>query len=249
MPETTTQLDINEDLEAMYEAGAHYGQSKSRRHPSTIPYIYGTKNKMEIFDLEKTKEALAEAEEYVKELGRKGKKLLFVTSKPEANKTIREAAESVDQPYVTGRWIGGTLTNFKNIRGRIEKLRELRKKRESGELEKYTKKEQLLLEREIERLERKFGGIEDMSQFPGALFIVDTKEEQIAVDEATQVDVSIVGLCNTDCNIDEIDYPVPANDTTKASIEYFVNRIVEAYREGQKEFTPVEDEDETEESE
>lgn len=240
MPNTATKskTSVDSDIQEMFEVGAHYGQSKSRRHPSTIPFIYGMKNRKEIFDLEKTKEALDNALAFVEELGASGKQLLFVTSKHEANEVLRKGAESIDQPFVTGRWIGGTLTNFKNIRGRIEKLQELRKKQESGELEKYTKKEQLLLDREIDRLENKFGGIESMESFPGALFIIDTKEEEIAVAEAQQNDIPIIGVCSTDCNIDIIEYPIPANDAQRASVAYFVEKVVAAYEEGRKKHQP-----------
>jgi len=229
--------ELSKDVKKMYEAGAHYGHSRRRRHPSVIPYIYGTKNKMEIIDLQKTKEALDKALAFVKELGKSGKQLLFVTSKHEANAAIKEGAKRIDQPYVTDRWIGGTLTNFDNIRGRIDTLHDLEEKRDSGELEKYTKKEQLLQEREIGRLREKFGGIETMDTKPAAMFIIDTNEEEIAVSEATQNNIPIVGLCNTDCNIDEVAYPIPANDSNRASIKYFTERIVDVYEDGRREFT------------
>jgi small subunit ribosomal protein S2 len=133
---------------------------------------------------------------------------------------------------VTGRWIGGTFTNFDNIRGRIRHLDELEEKRASGELEKYTKKEQLLFEREIDRLIEKFGGIRDMTKIPAAIVVVDSKEEQIAVDEAHHADVPIVSLLNVDCDVNQIDYPIVANDGRADSIRYFLQLLRDAYARG-----------------
>lgn len=238
MPQATAlqkakKAEVEPDmLEEMFEAGAHYGLSRSRRHPATMDYIYGLKDGIEIIDLEKTKALLEEAEDFAEELGEEGEQMLWVTSKNEANRIVRTLAESIDQPYVTGRWIGGTLTNFDNITGQVEKLEELEAKRESGELEKYTKKEQLLFEREIDRLDRKFGGIRNMKEKPSALFVVDTKEEDIAVQEAVQNDIPVIGLCNVDCDINQVQYPIVANDSSHESIRLFAQRIRDAYAQG-----------------
>ncbi len=238
MPQATAlqkakKADVDPDmLEEMFDAGAHYGLSRSRRHPATMDYIYGLKNGIEIIDLEKTKTLLEEAKDFAEELGEEGEQILWVTSKSEANRIVRTLAESIDQPYVTGRWIGGTLTNFDNITGQVEKLEELEAKRESGELEKYTKKEQLLFEREINRLDRKFGGIRNMKEKPTALFIVDTEEEDIAVQEARQNDIPVIGLCNVDCDINQVQYPIVANDNSHESIRLFAQRIRDAYARG-----------------
>lgn len=218
----------------MFEAGAHYGYRKSKRHPTVSPYIYGQKNNVQIFDLEKTLEKLEEAKEFAKKIGARGKRLLFVTSKPEANQAIKTAAESVNQPYVIGRWIGGTLTNFKQIRKRVDRMQYLAQQREKGELEKYTKKEQLLFEREENKLEEKFGGIVDMDKLPGAMFIIDTEEESGALREAKARNVPVIGLCNIDCNLDKVEYPIPANDSNRKSITFFVNEIARAYEAGKK---------------
>lgn len=219
-------------LEEYFEVGAHYGLARSRRHPSTMDYIYGQKNGIEIIDLEKTKSLLDEAVAYARSLGEEGKQILWVTSKNEANRIIKHIAESLEHPYVTGRWIGGTLTNFDNIRSRVEKLEELETKKETGELEKYTKKEQVLFDREIDRLKEKFGGIRTMNDIPDAMFIVDTKAEDIALQEAQHNDVPVIGLCNVDCDINQVDYPIVANDGAQDSIRLFVQKICDAYADG-----------------
>lgn len=227
----------SETIEALFEAGVHYGYSKSRRHPSTLPYIYGNKDGVEIIDLEKTFALLERAKRFAREVGAEGGTMLFVSSKNEARDLVKKYAEVVGQPYVAGRWIGGTLTNFQNIRKRVKKLHELEEKRESGELEKYTNKEQILFEREIERLDGKFGGIRDMEDKPDAMFIIDPKEESIAVAEAKQFDIPVIALANTDCNVDEIQYPILANDASRESIDIFTKEITGAFQDGQKHAT------------
>lgn len=226
MPTTDTK-----EIKTMFEAGVHYGYRKSRRHPSSMPYIYGIKDGVEIFNLEETQKKLDEAKEYVKELVQDGKKILFVASKPEAARIVRECAESVNQPYMVGRWIGGTLTNYGQIRKRVERLQKLTLQREKGELGKYTKKEQLLLDREMRKLEDKFGGIVDMEGLPKTLFIVDANEESLAVKEARDTGVKIVALCNNDCDFGAVDYAIPGNDASRSSIEYIVGEITNAIKE------------------
>lgn len=238
MPKATAlqpaeRADVDADtIGDMFEVGAHYGLARRRRHPSTIEYIFGFKDGIEIIDLEKTQALLNDAVGFLEELGEEGQQILFVTSKPEADQTVRTLAASIEQPFVTGRWIGGTFTNFDNIRGRIRHLDELEEKRASGELEKYTKKEQLLFEREIDRLIEKFGGIRDMTKIPAAIVVVDSKEEQIAVDEAHHADVPIVSLLNVDCDVNQIDYPIVANDGRADSIRYFLQLLRDAYARG-----------------
>lgn len=221
-------------VERMFNVGAHYGYSKSKRHPSTKAFIYGAKNNTEIFDLEKTSEALKKAKVFVKEIATQGRQLLFVSSKLEAREFIKVGAESINQPYVAGRWIGGTLTNFDIIRKRVDRLIDLVSKKEKGELEKYTKKEQLLMTREAESLDEKFGGISNMKGMPGALFVIDVKKEVIAVAEAEKKGIPVVTLSSNDCDISSVEYPIPGNDSARASIEFFVSEIVEAYKSGKK---------------
>jgi small subunit ribosomal protein S2 len=163
-------------VEAMFSAGSHFGFIKSRRHPSTKPYIFGVKNNIEIFDLEKTKDALNETLSFVAELGSKGANILFISGKSEAKSAITSVAESINMPYVAGRFIGGTLSNFPEIKKRVEKLESWVSQKEKGELAKYTKKERLLIDREIEKLKKFFFGLSVMKRLLEAIFIVDSKK-------------------------------------------------------------------------
>jgi len=224
----------NNLIEAMFSAGAHYGYSKSRRHPSLKPFIYGAKNKVEIFDLEKTSLALNDAQEFITSLGEKREQILFVSGKKEIKKFIEDSANSIDTSYVAGRWIGGTLTNFPEIKKRIQKFLDLKEKKEKGELTKYTKKERLLISRDIEDLGLKFGGLVLMKDLPSAVFVVDSKQEKIAVTEAKKMGIPVISISSSDCNIEDVDYPVPGNDSSISSIKFFVSKIIEAYKDGQK---------------
>lgn len=217
-------------IEEMFKVGAHYGYAKRRRHPSVIPFIFGIKNNVEIFDLEKTNEALEEAKKFARELAEKGKMILFVSSKAEAKEAIKAAADSVQMPFVAGRWKGGTLTNFEEIRKRVIKLDDLTSKRDSGELAKYTKKERLMIDREIESLEEEFSGLNLMTRLPDALYIIDADHEEIALKEAVALSIPIISLSNSDCDYTRIDYPIPGNDSNRHSIAYFTNAIAEAYK-------------------
>ena len=220
-------------VDALFSAGAHFGFIKSRRHPSTKPFIFGVKNKIEIFDLEKTSGSLANALEFVESLGSKNAKILFVSGKNEAKQAITATAESINMPYVAGRFIGGSLTNFPEIRKRVEKLETLVSQREKGELVKYTKKERLLIDREIDKLREFFFGLSVMKNLPQALFVVDAKKEFIAVKEASMLGIPVVALCGTDNNLNEVEFPIPGNDASKASIEFFLQKIAESYKAGQ----------------
>ncbi len=228
----TTNPD-NATVEALFAVGAHFGFVKSRRHPSTKPFIYGIKNKIEIFDLEKTKESLRGALEFVETLGSKNGTILFVSGKNEAREAIVKTAESISQPYVAGRFIGGTLTNFSVIRKRVEKLETLVSQREKGELTKYTKKERLLIDRDIEKLREFFFGLSVLKNLPQAVFVVDGKKESIAVKEATKMGIPVISLSGTDNNLNDVEYPIPANDSSKMSIEFFLEQVANAYKKGQ----------------
>jgi small subunit ribosomal protein S2 len=220
-------------VDNLFAVGAHFGFVKSRRHPSHKPFIFGTKNKIEIFDLEKTKMSLDKALEFVKELGAKNAPILFVGGKSEAKEAVEKAGQSLGFPYVAGRWLGGTLTNFPEIRKRVNKLETLLSQKEKGELAKYTKKERLLIDREIDRMKIFFTGLSNLKEMPKAVFIVDTKREYSAVAEAKALKIPIISLVGSDCNLTESTYPIPGNDASKASISYFVDQIVSAYRAGQ----------------
>ena len=227
-------MSATADIQTLFEAGAHFGFARARRHPSASAYLFGTKDRTDIFDLEETTKRLAAARAFADSVAGAGKHVLFVGGKNEVISTVQEAALRVGAPYVAGRWIGGTLTNFKNIRKRIERLQKLIAERESGELEKYTKRERLLIDREIDELLVRFGGLVSMSDLPGALFVVDSRHEDTAVKEATQLGIPVIGLSSSDCDFAPIQHPIPANDTSVRSVSLIVNEIADAYAEGKK---------------
>lgn len=224
---------INEaQIDSLFKVGAHFGFSKSRRHPSMKPYIFGIKNKVEIFDLEKASELLESTKEFMRECGQSRKTILFVAGKNEARGIVEEVATSIDMPYVAGRWIGGSLTNFSEIKKRLSRLGDLTEKKEKGELGQFTKLERLHIDREITDLENTFGGLRHMDKLPDVLFAVDTKQEEIAVLEAKRLKIPVAGLMNSDCNTRDADHFVIGNDSSVASITFFLNELVDAYKEG-----------------
>jgi small subunit ribosomal protein S2 len=222
----------NPIINAMFEAGVQYGYSKRKRHPSVKDLIFGVKNRVEIWNLEKTASYLGKAKEFVSGLASEGKQIMFVAGKNEARNAAREAAMELSMPYVAGRWIGGTLTNINEIRIRINRYEKLIDEREKGELLKYTKKERLMIDREIEKLERNFKGLTPMKGIPAALVIVDPKAEHIALSEAKKAGLKTIALLNTDCNLKSVDYPVPGNDASERSIKLFIDEIAKSYKEG-----------------
>lgn len=221
-------------IDSLFEAGAHFGLLRSRRHPSAKPFIFGSKNKVEIFDLEKTQVELEKAKDFIKAKVSEGGLILMVGGKSEARKAILEGAEKVSMPYVAGRWLGGTLTNFPEIKKRIVKLEELTAQKEKGELAKYTKKERLLIDREIESLQKDFSGLASMKSAPKVLFVIDPKREAIAVAEAHRLHIPVVALASSDCNLREVEYAIPGNDASVKSIHYFVSEIVKVIEEGKR---------------
>ncbi len=221
-------------IESLFKAGAHFAYTKSRRHPSAKPFIFGVKNKVEIFDLEKTHEELEKAKAFARSIGETGGQILFVGGKSEAKEAIRNVAQSLGMPFIVGRWIGGSLTNFPEIRKRVTKLETLTAQKEKGELAKYTKKERLLIDRDIDKLQSRFSGLVPMKEMPKAMFVVDSKKEHIAIAEAKQNNIKIISLSGSDCDLSEVDYPIPANDVSMHSIAYVVGEIASAYKEGKE---------------
>lgn len=227
-------------IDRLFAAGAHFGFQKSRRHPTVSPYIYGSKEGTDIFDLEKTSELLEDAKAYLKEQGEKGKVLLFVGTKEEAMKAVKAHAEKAEMPFVVNRWIGGMLTNFSEIKKRIARLKLLTEEGESGELErKYTKKERVLIGRETDKLTFNFGGIKDMDRTPGVMLVVDPRHDSIAVQEATDMKVPVVAIMSSDCDTSKVNKPVVVNDTLTNSINLALDELTEAYLEGRKNYTPA----------
>ena len=226
---------ITTQMQELSDVGAHFGYPRARRHPTAAPFLFGTKDRVDIFDLAKTAPMLEKAEAFVRELAASGKTLLFVGGKNEVVAVLKGEAERVGQPYVAGRWIGGTLTNFKNIRQRIARMEKLIADRESGELEKkYTKKEQLLLQREVDNLDFRFGGITQMSDLPAALFVVDSRHEHTAVREAKQLKIPVIALSSSDCDFGPVTHAIPGNDTSMKSTKFVITAIANAYAEGRR---------------
>jgi len=231
MSEKTTPKTINL-VDELFKVGAHFGFVKSRRHPSAKTFIFGSKNNIEIFDLEKTRVELEKALEFIEKKGEENASILFAGGKSEARTAITGAGQALSMPYVAGRWIGGSLTNFPEIKKRIARLEELTTQRERGELGKYTKKERLLIDRDIEKLTIYFGGLSAMKFLPKAVIVIDPKKESIAVAEAKKMKIPVVALAGSDSNLHEIDYPIPGNDSSRQNIGYITNLIVEAYKKG-----------------
>lgn len=216
-------------LQPLMEAGVHFGYSRTRRHPTVTPFLYGTKGGVDIIDLEKTAPMMESAANFLSELSAAGKTVLFVGVKPEARNIVMEVAQTLKQPYVTERWIGGMLTNFPEIKRRINKLETLREDKTTGAFDKYTKKEQLLLTREMERLNKYFNGLTGLTKMPDAVVVVDSKKEHIAVAEARKVGVPVIALGNTDCSIRAITYPIIANDSSASSIRAILAILKDAF--------------------
>jgi len=229
-----TLKSSDSNFEKMLKAGVHFGYSRSRRHPKMKQFLFGIKNNVEIFNLEKTKQKLDEAKEFMKNLGKENKKIIFVGTKIESRKLIESFAKEISALYVNERWIGGTLTNFKTIKNRINYLNDLIKKKETGELEKYTKKEQLQTEKEISKLKFHFQGLQTIEDLPSALVVVDSKKERNAIMEAKKISIPVMAIMNSDCNPDDVDYSIPSNDNSKSSIEYILKELTESYKEGMK---------------
>ena len=222
------------DINTLFEAGAHFGYSRARRHPTATQYLFGTKDRTDIFDLEETTKRLDAALAFAASVAQSGKQLLMVGGKHEAVGSVKDTAERLGLPYVAGRWIGGSLTNFKNIRKRIDRLEKLMQERETGALEKYTKRERLMIDREIEELLGRFGGLVSMTELPGALFVVDSRHEAIAVKEANQLKIPVIALSSSDCDFSLVQFPIPGNDTSVRSISLVTNEVADAFRGGKR---------------
>lgn len=218
----------NLSIEDLAKVGMQYGYSKTRRHPSAKVFIDKTLNGIDTIDLKHTVKQMAEALEMLKAVQASGKAIMFVGVKPELRPLVRQTALSINEPYVTERFIGGSLTNFPQMKKRIDKLHDLLKKKEKGELSVYTKKEQLLIERDIARLDRNFGGMSTMTNLPGAIVMIDSRHEDMCLTEANLLGIPVVSLSNTDCDISKISHPIIGNDGSIASMEYFLNFIKSA---------------------
>lgn len=212
-------------LQQLLEAGCHFGHQSRRWNPVMKKYIFGERDGVHIFDLVQTKAGLDAAVELVKGLSKEKKIILFVGTKRQAQEVVKQEAVRTGMPYVVQRWLGGMLTNFPQMQKRVHKLKDLKSKRESGELKKYTKREQLLIDREIAQLEKFLGGVVDMDKLPDALFIVDTHKEEVAVREANRMGIPVIGMVDTNGDPASVDYVIPVNDDAVKSIELVVKTI------------------------
>jgi len=227
--EEETQL-----VKKMAQAGIFYGRKKSKTHPRMKSFIVANRNGVEIIDLAKTAQKLDEAKEFLKETVSRGEKILWVATQPAGAERVKAIAKEFSHPYVVNKWVGGALTNFENIRKRVNYYSSLKEKNESGELNKYTKKERASFMREMERMEYLFKGIESMSELPKVIFIVDLNVHKTALMEARIAGLKLVALVNTDADPREKGYIVPMNNSTKSSLDFVFDKIVEAMREAVK---------------
>lgn len=221
-------------LKDLLEAGAHFGHQSRRWHPKMKSYLFGVRDGIHIFDLAKTKASLEEAAAFVREITAKGEKVVFVGTKRQAQAIIKEEAKKAGMPFVDQRWLGGTITNWGEIKKRIGRLVEMKEKREKGEYKRYTKREQLLIDREIESLEKKLGGLVGLDDLPRAIFVVDIKTEETAVREAKHKGVTVVAVVDSNSNPDLVDYVIPANDDAVGAIKLIIAVIGKAAGEGRE---------------
>jgi small subunit ribosomal protein S2 len=218
-------------MKELLEAGVHFGHQTRRWNPKMKPYIFGKRNGIHIVDLQKTLQAFTEAAEFIRDLAAAGRNVLFVGTKRQAQDTVREEAVRCGMFYVNHRWLGGTMTNFKTIRRSIERFREIEQTL-SKEDTLLTKKELIQLERQRRKMERSLGGIKEMEQLPDALFVIDTVHEHIAVREANRLGIPVVAVVDTNCDPEEVDYPIPGNDDAIRAIRLFTSRIADSVLEG-----------------
>ncbi len=219
----------------MLQSGVHFGHQQSRRHPKMNPYLYATRGGVSIINLEKTKVALTQAAGFVRDVVASGNVVLFVGTKRQARDIVMQAAQRAGMPYVVDRWIGGLFTNFQHVKQLISKLASLKEQRAAGQLTKYTKKEQLEFEREIQRLEKLVGGLGSLDRLPGAIMAVDVKQEKTSLREAKLMKVPVIAMCDSNVNPAGIEYCIPANDDATKSIAYIMEVMVEAVQAGREE--------------
>lgn len=223
-------------LMELLQAGVHFGHQTSKWHPKMKKYLFGSRNGVHIINLEETQKGLEKAMAYVKSVTQRGGVVLFVGTKKQAVHHVEKAAISCEMPYVTNRWLGGTMTNFSIIAQQIRKFKDLKKKQERGELAKYTKLEQLRFSEEIEELDESIGGIQELTRIPEAILIFDIRKDKTALEEATRRSVKVVAVCDSNVNPNDVDYVIPANDDAVKSIELIATAMAQACKEGHDEW-------------
>ena len=222
------------ELKRLFETGAHFAQVKSRRHPSMKPFVIGTKGRQEIIDLTQTAKQLEAAKAVLSLLAKEGKTILFVGGKVEIAALVKKAALSINAPYVAARWLGGTISNWVEIKKRVDRLAEITEKSATGALAKqHTKLELVKIDRERKRLTERLDGITTLTKRPDALLVVDTKHEKHAVKEARDAGIPIIAILSSDCNLADTAYPIVANDTSRKTVEFILSELTEAFRTGQ----------------
>ena len=219
-------------MKQLLEAGVHFGHQTRRWDPKMAEYIFQARNGIHIIDLQKTSKKIDEAYDFMRSQAEEGKKVLFVGTKKQAQECMKEAAEKSGMYYVNQRWLGGMLTNFGTIRKRVERLNELETMQEDGTFDVLPKKEVILLKKEMEKLERNLGGIKDMEKIPGVIFLVDPKKERIAILEARKLNIPVVGLVDTNCNPEDVDYAIPGNDDAIRAVKLIADVMANAIIEG-----------------
>lgn len=221
-------------MKQLLEAGVHFGHQTRRWNPKMAEYIFTERNGIYIIDLQKTVKKLESAYDFIREISAEGKSVLFVGTKKQAQDSVKEEAERAGSHYVNARWLGGMLTNFTTIRHRIDRLKQLRTMEEDGTFELLPKKEVIKLNLEIEKLEKFLGGIKDMKELPGALFIVDPRKEKIAVAEAKKLNIPVVAIVDTNCDPDDVDYVIPGNDDAIRAVKLIAGAMANAIIEGRE---------------
>ena len=224
----TKKTEYKISLKEMLEAGCHFGHQARRWNPKMNEYIYTKRGGVHIFDLGLSAKKLKEAMEFVQNLTAEGKKIVFVGTKRQATAVIKEQAEKCGMPYVAVRWLGGIITNWEQIKKSLDKMMDLEEKKSKGEFEKYTKRENVLIDKQIEKLDRFLGGLRSLKSEPAAVFVVDVKKEIAAVKEARMKGIPVIAIIDTNTDPDLIDYPIPANDDAVSSIKLIVTKIAEA---------------------
>ena len=221
-------------MKQLLEAGVHFGHQTRRWDPKMAEYIFQARNGIHIIDLQKTSKKLDEAYSFMKEQAEEGKTILFVGTKKQAQECVKEAAEKSGMYYVDQRWLGGMLTNFGTIRKRIDRLNELETMQEDGTFDVLPKKEVIILKKEMEKLQKNLGGIKDMKEMPGVMFVVDPKKERIAILEARKLGIPVVGLVDTNCNPEDVDYAIPGNDDAIRAVKLIADVMANAIIEGRQ---------------
>lgn len=226
----TKKNEFGINMEEMLKAGLHFGHRTSKLHPKMELFVCGVRNTVHIIDLERTSEKLKEALEFIKQLMREQKILLLVGTKIQHRELVENIAKEYNLPYITERWLGGTLTNFQVMEKRIEYLKEMEEKKQLGELEKYTKKERIKIDRELQNLEIKFGGIKNLERAPDAIFICDMGKDDLAVKEARIKGIPIIAIADTNVDPTSVDFPIPANDDAISSVKYILEKVAEVIK-------------------